>query len=138
MSERTLADPLSGAEVVEAIVEKVRLALRRDGNLNPALAYEAFSARIRLEVKLKDCGRMVDIQTVANSQSENPVDEDAALVEAEALIYEQPPNQVRHEAGLAIPTLVVDGEGRKTVEKIKYARKRTGEDVPAEAEGLEL
>lgn len=123
MSETTIAEPLSGEEVVDAICDRVRETLRRDCYLNPASGYEAFSADIQIRVKLKDCGRLPEVAADVHVESEEAVGEDAALLEAEAHLYEAPPNQVRQEAGLAIPTLVEDSQGKREVKRVTYARK---------------
>lgn len=123
MSEITIAEPLSGAEVIDSILEKVRETLMRDCYLNPASAYESYSADIHVAVRLKDCGREPVVVSEVHVESETPVDEDAALTESDAQLYDAPPNEVRQDAGLPIPTLVEDSQGRKEVKRVRYGRK---------------
>jgi len=122
MAEETLAQPLSGEEVVEAVLYRVREMLLKDCFLNPVVAYESFEAEIHVKLKLKDCGREPEVRISAKVESETAVSEDAALEEAEAHLYSQPPNQVRMETGQAIPTLVETPEGRREIKKIHYTR----------------
>lgn len=130
MSEQTIAQPLSGAEIADAVCDKVREMLRRDCHMNPAMAYEAFSGEIRIKLKLKDCGRILEVGGPVKVESETPLTEEAILAEADAAIYEQPPNAARRDAGLPLPTLVTDAEGKKTIKPVRYNRARTGEDSP--------
>jgi hypothetical protein len=123
MSETTLAAPLSGDEVIEAIVDKVRRMLQDDCYLSPMMAYESFNAKIELKVQALDVGRVVVVEQATEVKSENVIDEDAALTQAESYIFDRPPNEVRQEAGLGIPTLVEDAEGRKEIKGVKYAKK---------------
>ena len=136
MNEITIAQPLSGEEVVEAILCRVKETLRKDCYLNPNAAYEAFTADIRVEVRLKDCGRMPEVNSRIRVASEKPVDEDAALIAAEAHLGEAPPNQVRMESNQGIPTLVQTAEGKSEVKNVlhrasdRIKRAFTGEEPP--------
>ena len=134
MSERTIAEPLSGDEVLEVICDKIRMALRKDCNLNPALAYEAFSGEISISLRLKDSGRAPEVKASVSVRSEEPVLEDTFLEQTEIALQEMPPNVVRQQAGLPLPTLVEDQNGRREVRKVRYARQRSGEDKAVEDE----
>lgn len=123
MAEQTIAQALSGAEVVDVILEKVRQALRRDCYLNPVAAYEAFSAEISISVRLKDSGRVPEVKIVVPVVSGATMDENAFLAHADSAIAEAPPNQVRREHGLPIPTLVSESDGRRDIRPVRYARK---------------
>lgn len=130
MSEETVAEPLSGEEVIQAILDRVGRMLRDDCYLSPMAAYESFEADIQVSVKMLDIGRTPEVHIRAKVQSEKPVDEtdeDFALNAAEAHMAAMPPNQVRLEAGLPIPTLVEDTQGKRDIRPVRYARK-TGED----------
>jgi hypothetical protein len=48
---------------------------------------------------------------------------DVGAVGVNFTMVERPPNAVRQEHGLPIPTLVDDGQGRKEVKGIRYQRK---------------
>src|SRR5215475_11748717 len=122
MSETTIAEPLSGEEIVEAVKEEVGRVMVRDCRLNPALAYVAFRCRVFVEMDLRDGADGVHIEVEVLAKG-GPA---ASLVgmpvrEGRGELAERPPNLVRREAGLAIPTLVEDGQGRKEVRPVKYA-----------------
>jgi hypothetical protein len=123
MSEITIAQPLSGEEVVEAILDRIRVSLYKDCYLNRVSAYESFTADIHIALKAKDCGRIAEVVQDVAVASENPVDEDAALVEADLRLYDQPPNEVRQETGQGIPTLITEHDGQQVIKKIKYSRR---------------
>src|SRR6266850_1276926 len=126
MSEETVADPLSGEEVIQAIIDRVTRMLRDDCYLSPMAAYESFEVDIQVSVKMLDIGRTPEVKIRAKVQSEKPVDEtdeDFALNAAEAHMAAMPPNQVRLEAGLPIPTLVEDTQGKRDIRPVRYARK---------------
>lgn len=128
MSETTLDTPLSGEEVIQAILDRVARMLRDDCYLSPMAAYESFEADIQVSVKMLDIGRAPEVHIQAKVKSEKPVDpndEDFALNAAEAHLAAQPPNQVRLAAGLPIPTLVEDSQGQKEIKPVRYARKTT-------------
>jgi hypothetical protein len=126
MSERTLAEPLSGAEVIERILEEVRRKLKNDCFLNPVFAYQAFSCSGHVRVQLKDAGSTPEVLVQFQAASENPVDEDAFLSEAEIQIGEAPPNTVREDAGSGIPTLVTGPDGKPEIKRQIYNRKTQG------------
>ena len=123
MSEITIVMPLSGEEVVDAICDAIRKSLHQDCYLNRVSAYESFAAKVKIEVRAKDSGRVAEVVKEVAVKSEEPVDEDQALVEADFALYDRPPNEVRQEAGLGIPTLVTDAEGKQDIKKVRYARK---------------
>jgi hypothetical protein len=124
MSELTIATPLSGEEIVEAVQDELRRRLQSDCNLNPVLAYEAFRFVFAGKMTLKDMGREVEI--VAEGVLERGPQEklkDVGALGVNFTMVERPPNAVRQEHGLPIPTLVDDGQGRKEMKGIRYKRK---------------
>jgi hypothetical protein len=121
--ERTLADPLSGAEILEIIHRKVDEALRGQCHLNPSFAYESFEADIKVSIRLKDLGTPHQSQHHVVVGSEKPVSQDAALEEADAHIYDAPPNEVRQENEIPIPTLVTGADGQRDIKHVKYQKK---------------
>lgn len=125
MSEQTLALPLSGEEVIEAVVEKVRGLLRQDCFLSPVTAYEAVSGEIRVKLKMRDVGRIPEVEVVVPVRVGSVDPDNAAIDAVEATLYieEQSPNQVRVEAGIDVPALVESEGGKKEIKGIKYAKK---------------
>lgn len=103
MTEMTIALPLSGEEIVEAIKYRLGAEFFGDCHLNPALAYPSFKNHLAGVLTLYDNGREVEI----------PYELD---------MVEQPPNVVRQQTGQPIPTLVEDSSGKKEVKNVKYNR----------------
>lgn len=126
MSELTLAQPLSGEEIITALVEKLRDKLRSDCYLSGTTAYESFEADIKVSVRMVDCGRIPEVAVEVHEKSENPIDEtneNFALEQMDIHLSSAPPNEVRQEAGLPIPTLVEGADGKRDIKNVKYQRK---------------
>lgn len=111
MSEHTVAMPLSGEEVVEAMTYELKRRLYRDCHLNPALAYASFEATISGSLRLKDNGR-----------------EEAIVFDI--VLADRPPNVVRQASDQPIPTLVEDSAGKKELKSMRYAKAQTTPDPP--------
>lgn len=125
MAEQTLAQPLSGEEIVQAIQWHLGEILQKQCHLNPALAYESFSADIRVSVRLKDLGREIYSETKFRKSSDPPPGEDAALIEAEKHLHDAPPNEVRMQTDQSIPVLTTNAEGKKEIKNVKYEKQKT-------------
>jgi len=119
MAEKTLALPLSGAEVVEAICERVRVALKKDCFLSETSAYDWFEASVSVGIRLHDLGRIPKVEVgvvVEKGAWTGDVEERIAGVE----IGRAAPNQVRLENGLPVPVLATGADGRKEIRRVKY------------------
>lgn len=125
MAERVLANPLSGAEIIEAVLDKIRQRLQRDCHLSPNLAYDYYLADIKINLTAHDVGRAVGVD-VSQVVTEGVRPEDAALeaAEAEFHIDAEAPNVVRVETGQEVPVLTKGSDGKQTVRGIKYSRKK--------------
>jgi hypothetical protein len=123
MAEETLKTALSGAEIVEAIADKVRQKLRTDCQLNPNSAYDWFDATITIELNMHDTGVLVkgDYNVKATAGKE-PEQEMQQHVPAELYIAPAPPNEVRVDTGQPVPVLTKDEQGRQVVKGVKYSR----------------
>jgi hypothetical protein len=124
MPERVLANPLSGKEIIEAVVDKVRQALQRDCYLTPNLAYDFYEADVKVSLTAHDVGRAAKVEVaVHDTQGEN---EDAALEASDASFHvdAEAPNVVRVESGQPVPVLTKDPDGRPAVRGIKYSKKQ--------------
>jgi hypothetical protein len=124
-NEVSVPEPLSGTEVIEAIVYKVREQLRRDCFLSPNSAYEYFSGRIRIEIQAIDCGRQADVQTEVNvslgplpGDNSDPVEETSSDEDIPA----DPPNVVRRETQQSVPVVTTDSSGKAEVKRVNYQR----------------
>lgn len=131
MTETTMAAPLSGEEILEAVADELKKQMRRDCHLNAALAYSAFEAEIHLRLKLKDQGREPGVDarvTVRGGGSHGRPSEvrelvaEEALMESRSVIEEGPPNLIRQRAGMPIPTVTEDARGKKDIRGVKYAK----------------
>jgi hypothetical protein len=129
VSEQTIAAPLSAEEIINDVCDKVKQSLLRDCHLNPALAYESYSGKIAIKLRLKDCRRLPEIEARVEFGA-GEISEDSALEAADLKIYDRPPNQVRADSGQPVPTAVTDSQGRVEIKGIRYQRKRSGEDEP--------
>jgi hypothetical protein len=123
MGEETLAQPLSGEEIILAILKKIGDSLEKDCFLSPMMAYEGFEADIHITVRAKDLGREVEVKRdVAIAGGEPVDDDDVFLRETEIALSEAPPNQVRLDADLPIPTLVETSDGKRTIRDIFHKK----------------
>jgi len=123
MSEKVLNLPLSGAEVQEALLDRVEQALRRDCNLHPNNSYDVFSARITIDLKLHDMGTEYPVKIEAKLAMGEEV-ENMVSKTATAEMVEKPPNEVRVESGQGVPVSARGPDGRPTIKHMKYARNR--------------
>lgn len=125
--ETTLALPLSGEEIIESVLDRIRRVLMRDCYLNPNNGYESFAGSISIKLKMRDMGRMPEVATEIQVKlgEEFPEGGDQFSVEAEGSeeIPEMPPNEVRVESEQGVPTLVDEGDGKRVIKRVKYARK---------------
>lgn len=122
MPEKTLNSALSGAEIVEALRDRILDKLRRDCYLNPNHAYDWFEANIQIKVKLHDTGEELETSHQVSFSSGTPKP-DSEEVEVEVELEKRSPNEVRVETGQPVPVLTKDKDGRSIIEGIKYGRK---------------
>lgn len=126
--ERSVALPLSMGEVVEAIAEAVRKACRRDCNLNPDLACQWFEAKVHIDLKHSDVGRVVEtVVDAAAGHGEKTDLADGATIEEAAVDVEMgqaPPNKVRQDSGQPVPVLTT-ASGKPEIKKVQYKRPGT-------------
>lgn len=124
MAERVLANPLSGLEVRNAILDKLSSFLQRDCFLSPNLAYDYFSCTVKVSIELHDVGRTDKVEVkVTETEGDHP-DDDALLEQAdkEFEINPAPPNEVRVDTGQEVPVLAKAADGRGEIRGIKYKR----------------
>lgn len=129
MAERTLNNPLSGTEVVEAVLDKVRAKLQTDCYLNPNSAYDWFSAEIEIHLDMHDAGSHIKGDyRVQLAEGVKPA-ETPQHVEADFHIDPAPPNEVRVETGQPVPTLTKDEQGKDVIRNVRYSRKDVARGV---------
>ena len=124
-SEKTLNTPLSGAEVVKAIQDKIQEKLSQDCFFNPNHAYDWFKAVIQLRVEFHDAGVTINGENVVVAEAgQEPQPGGGAEEFNESVeIDAKSPNEVRVETGQEVPVLRRDANGKSVVEGIKYGRK---------------
>lgn len=123
MTEQTLNNPLSGAEVVEALVDQLRTKLQRDCYLNPNSAYDYFSATIAVSIQMHDAGALVPVSvTLTVASGVEPPDDSIETVEGVVEIPMAPPNEVRVKTGQGVPTMTKDANGNTVVKPVRYSR----------------
>ena len=120
MSEIVIVEPLSGEEIVKRIQVEVERALYGDCYLNRSFGYEKFWAKVTITLRLTDNNAEKMVERVAEI-GVMPTGGTVKTVTRE--IVEAPPNAVRKEAGLGIPTLVKKPGGESTMERVKYAER---------------
>lgn len=120
-SEKVLTPPLSATEIEEAILDSVRLAIRRDCNLAPGNAYGTFSAHITGKILLYDMGTEYVVNLEAKSNV-GQMTEGGKESEIEITMNEKPPNAVRVESGQGVPVSVRNAQGKNETRYVRYGR----------------
>jgi hypothetical protein len=122
MQERTLIKPLSGTEIKQAILAKIEAAMDRDCTLTKINAYPSFAFTCDLKITFQTLGSTKGTQVVSAGTGGEVVADLPEEMETVAVSnVEKPPNQVRQEAGLGIPTAVKGADGKVREERPKYA-----------------
>jgi len=121
MPERSLSLPLSGDEIIESLLEKLRVAMKRDCFLSPNAAYEWFKAEVTVKVEMSDVGRLPEAKFQVTAEEGEKKDGKPILSKTHFEVPQAPPNEVRMDAGLPIPTLTTEQTSGKTeIKGIKY------------------
>ncbi len=135
MSEQAIPQPLSGAEIKDAILYRVREALNQDCFLNDITAYETVQGVIGIRLAMKDCGRDAVVEKrvdVQHGPSVSATDSGVRIEEADIDITAAPPNEVRLDTEQPIPTLVETPEGKREVKRVSYAKPKGARVSPAQ------
>ena len=124
--ETSLLKPLSGAEVVRAILHDIEHALTHDDRFAPHVAYDGFTFHASIQIRTPSAAIPgVDRIVSGGAGLVPPDDAPAATVTAEREL--QPPNQVRMDTAQPVPVLSDNGDGKVTE---RWAKHR-----PADADG---
>lgn len=122
--DRTIPKPLSGEEIVEAIVTKIRAQLNRDCYLAKHIAYGSFSFQADIRVQFQRTGTSIkETNAVVHGMGGDLTEAEMESVDLKVEDVEKPPNQVRVETGQGVPALVAKPTGGVQERKIKYANK---------------
>lgn len=126
-NEKTLAKPLSGEEVMEAITFKIRDAMRRDCFLAPHIAYDSYSFQATVRVQFQKTGTAIkETSVTTRGKGGDETDEPIEAVDVEVSDEPKPPNDVRVETGQGVPTHVTKPSGGVEEKKVKYATPQPG------------
>ena len=128
--EQTIPKPLSGTEVIKAILYDVEQALLLDGRLAPHLAFNGFAFRMTMHVDLPGSPRPEFDRDVSGSRGPEPTAQEAATgtgIDVTAERQHEPPNDQRYATEQPIPVLVPDERGgTKEVMKSYVGKDRKG------------
>jgi hypothetical protein len=127
MSEVTVPEALSGEEIKLLGKEQLGVQLNQECYLNDYLSYDAFEMEVTVKIKLHRSGQIMEVDREFRL-ADGSVEARQELKTQEwasSYVYmpEKPPNEVRQEAGLPIPTLTETASGRKEIRPVKYARR---------------
>jgi hypothetical protein len=125
--EKVLPLPLSGEEIRKAILDRISQRLMKDGYLNANLAYDYYSASIKIEVLCHDVGRTAGVRVEEGMTQGNEPEDGAGGMEGEFTIEPKPPNEERVATGQNVPVLSRDTDGKPEVKGIKYKRAQKAE-----------
>ena len=123
--EQVMNKPLSGQEVREIVIAKLRDKLSGDTRLADYIAVPAFEFRIDLTMLLDGAvhneikEKIEHKHGVVSESSDN-----LTAITAHVHQTQMPPNQARVDAGLEVPVLSHDEKGRPVEKGVKYAKEK--------------
>jgi hypothetical protein len=128
MPEQKQAQPLSGEEVQEAIMFKVKESLSRTCHLRFDNAYAYFKAEISIRLSLTDLARTGDVKDnhLVTTSEDTGIPGEPETHEATLVMEPQPPNVVRVETGQAVP-IRTQIDGKTQTRRVKYTARQLNE-----------
>ena len=124
MAEQIMPLALSGEEVKEAIMFKVRQSLSRTCNLHNDSAYTSFKAEILIRLTLSDYGRDVSDNHLVEVESNSGLEgSEPRTVESNVTLEPMPPNQLRVETDQPVPVKTTE-KGKQVIKHVKYAQRK--------------
>lgn len=129
MSEITMPEALSGEEIINAVLFKLRKKLENDCFLNPCSAYESFDGQVVIHLRMHDLGRTPEVSAEVLLKLGKEVGLDMAAIEADMTFEQEPPNIVRQDTEQGVPTLVETGDGKKDIKHVRYAPRKKNAEV---------
>lgn len=125
MDETTIAKPLSGPEIIEAIKYKIGENLSKNCLLAGHSAYAAFSFDATVKINFVNPTSMVKEALGFAKGSDGEVQEVTDSLDEVVDIHEDavPPNQVRRDTGQGVPVRVKTPQGGIEDKKLIYAKK---------------
>lgn len=125
MNETTFAKPLSGPEIIEAVIYKIRENLQKNCLLAPHSGYGAFSFDATVKINFNNpTSHIKDAMGFAKG-GDGDFDENAENVGETVTIHgdEEPPNQVRRDTEQGVPAMVKTPQGGTEEKRLKYQKK---------------
>ena len=131
-SEKSIPLPLTGEEVQEGVLSKVRECMEKSCHLSAGNAYTSCRFEVTVKMTLFDFGREVRNNEIVTGEIDSGIpQEGAALAVEETLDVEpMPPNQFRQETNQAVPVQTVV-DGKKKIRHLKYAPRKAKVDPGA-------
>ena len=122
-SEEKKIYPLTGEEIQDAVLYKIKESMAKTCNLRPTDAYRGFKAEIEIHLMLDDFGNLVhdNHKVIVSDGAIDP--QTAQETEAAFEIEPAPPNVVREDTEQPIPQQV-EVEGKKVTKYIRYGRRK--------------
>jgi hypothetical protein len=132
LAERTLADPLSGAEIKAIILDEIEKRLNGDCTLGNDLAYAGFTAKFEIKVSfvrslVKESLVWGTAATAAPEGVETEVEKERTV--AEDAYTSAAPDVERQEHNLPIPVLVQTPTG-PVRQRVHIERKKSFVPIP--------
>lgn len=129
-TEVSVSKPLSGIESMEAVLNALRVVMARDDRFSKHMAYNGFSAKVKVEFRpFQSYIPDVDIEFDASQGDTTGEAGEVATVTVDMPI--QPPNAVREGADLPQPVLVKDGKGNVEEKWIRKGRSFPSGKIPS-------
>lgn len=126
MPEEVILRPLTGMEVQEAVIHKIRESFGKTCHLLATNGYTSFRAEIEIHLTLSDYGdQRFDNHKVIAQQGTLPPIEDPSRHDYEVAVTMEPkpPNQVLFETEQAVDVKrVVDG--RPVIQQVRYTPRK--------------
>lgn len=125
MGEEVVVRPLTGEEVQEAVIHKIRQSMARSCNLLGTNGYTSFRCRVTISLSLSDYGRevldnhQVDVAESTGIEPEGPLRQE----EAEVIMEPKPPNQVLIESDQKVDLQTTE-DGKRVIRQVRYSPRK--------------
>lgn len=124
-SEKSIPLPLTGEEIQEAVIFKLRDCMQKNCHLHLGNAYTSAKIEVSVKMVLFDYGREVRNNEAATVELDSglPPESESETVEASVTLESMPPNLLRQETDQAVPVATVV-DGKKKIRHLKYAPRK--------------
>jgi hypothetical protein len=124
-SEKSIPLPLTGEEIQEAVVVKLRECMQKNCHLGLGNAYTSAKIEVTVKMTLFDYGREVRNNELATVEIDSGLPQESApvTVEGQLTTDPMPPNQLRVETDQSVPVQTTQ-DGKKVTKHLKYAPRK--------------